>query len=177
MYIDYKTLYKDVLTTGKIKQHSKILDITFDNNCDHITYNLPSILKLNAEIDCDIHHSDKTFLINEYDFLIFNNILSRYDDNEIYNIINNYKIYLKESGLIIFIDNLIEYNNQYYHPISIIKNWLFGISHYFTRIVSIRDVYDLLYGLELKVVDCYRLDSAEIISYPVQYFMITARIK
>ena len=169
-------LYKDVFTSEKIKPKSKILVMSPDKNYDFITQNLFYIIKLDLKIDL----VDKNFKIEhgKYDLIIFNNIFSNYDNDYVGEILMMYKPVLKEYGSIIFINELIEYNRQYYHPLTLIKNILFTITRYnFGKTISITDMYRYIQECGIHVFDCYRIFSADIITYPVQIFMISARFK
>jgi hypothetical protein len=171
-------LYKDVFTSEKIPKYSKILVMSPDKNYNYITLNLHYILMLNLEID----FVDNKFKFEEnenvYDVIIFNNIFSYYDNNYIGDMLMKYKKILKNTGHIVFINELIEYSRQYYHPITFFKNLLYNVSKYnFGKIVTITDMYRHIHECGIQVFDCYRIFSVDIITYPIQMFMITTKFR
>lgn len=170
-------LYKDIFISEKIQPKSKILVMSPDKNYDFITQNLFYIIKFRLEVDL----VDKKFKFEEnvlYDLIIFNNIFSNYNNDYIGEMLIMYKKLLKENGYIIFVNELIEYNRLYYHPVTLLKNALFNMTPYnFGKIISMTDMYTYIQDYRIHVFDCYRIFSVDIMSYPVQIFMVSARFK
>lgn len=145
-----KKLIYDIVLSEKIHKKNNILIV--DNNLDIIfELNIKKILFSELENEN----------LEIYDYIIFYDLFSLSETN-----IKNILEKIKESTLIIIINNLIINSLQYnYHPISYLQNFLYEQPAY------IDNVHDLLrkYGY---ILDADRICDVYIPTYRMEYYCI-----
>lgn len=172
-------MYENIFNNNKIKYGSKIL-IVSHNNCVDIIKNINTVKELklslmNINYDCKIPVIDIKF-----DVIIYIKLITSFETNIIYEIINNHKQYLIENGKVFFIDDLVLYTNQIkYNPVSYLKNLLYNTIQYnLGKSVTISDAYDLFYQFNMKVIDCDRIHSEYYYNlYPIEYYSFICKFK
>lgn len=172
LIIDYKNYFDVFSIIDEIKKLN--LELHFLN------IDSKNICKLNRE--SEKYNYKKIFFYSEsisnfktskkFNNIIFFELFSTFSDEIINNNINNSKSLLKnEYSNIIFINTVItKYFNYMYHPISYI-NYLFKNNVY------IEDMFDKIRQNNLYLVDSHRINTVEILFYPVEYFSVICRFR
>lgn len=117
---------------------------------------------------------------SKFDIIIYIKLITSFETEAIFEIINNHKQYLIENGKVFFIDDLVLYENQIkYNPFSYLKNLLYNAIRYnLGKSVTISDAYDLFYQFNMSVIDCDRIHSEYYYNlYPVEYYSFICRFK
>lgn len=109
-----------------------------------------------------------------YNTIIFHELFSLYREEDISLMID--KIKMLNIDLFIFVNSVIIYQSQYlYHPLSLIKyllNYIFNRS--FFKPIYLTDIYEFLRNYKIKVIDGYRINTLNVPTYPIDYFIISA---
>jgi hypothetical protein len=194
MDIEFISVYRNLLTSDKLKKESSILNIFFENqrtcsfNSNIITNNEEYIIQLKSPFQTIV--IDKlNDLINfiddiekdeiHYDIILFVNLFSFHRKESIDGML---EIFANKSNCIdtnfVFINEIICKNTLLNHPLSFIRNVLFNLTNFnYGRSVSINEVYSILRKNSYKVIDSTRiLSKISIPTYPVEYFMIITTI-
>jgi hypothetical protein len=168
-------MYEHIFNNNKIKNGSKILIVS------HTVIKSINIVKdLNISYMNILYDYKLPVIDSKFDIIIYIKLITSFETDVIYEIINNHKEYLIENGKVFFIDDLVLYENQIkYNPVSYLKNLLYNAIRYnLGKSVTISDAYDLFYQFNMSVIDCDRIHSEYYYNlYPVEYYSFICRFK
>jgi hypothetical protein len=187
-----KNLYSE-LFINKIKNNTKNLIIDYYHDYKDIIYNKNIINEKNVTIDIFNFTKEDSEKINkivntEYNINYFSksinefNPIEKYNNIIIFDLFNNkndiestieiVKKFVKKYGKIIFINDIITKYSQYmYHPFSYFRDY------FTTKCMYIDDIYDIIRFNNLYIIDCFRLLTFDLFTYPIEYFSIICEIK
>lgn len=109
---------------------------------------------------------------NKYNIIILYNIFSEYDNDKIKEIFDIIKNVLIDDGKIILINNLITKINIYkFHPFSYVNFLFFG------KAVYIHNMIEEIRSNDFYILDCDRIYTYDLITYPIEYFSMVCRLR
>ena len=168
-------MYEHIFNNNKIRKGSKVLIVS------HTVIKSINIVKdLNISYMNILYDYKLSVIDSKFDIIIYIKLITSFETEAIFEIINNHKQYLIENGKVFFIDDLVLYENQIkYNPVSYLKNVLYNTIRYnLGKSVTISDAYDLFYQFNMSVIDCDRIHSEYYFNlYPIEYYSFICKFK